>query len=49
MHKMNARDAAAFLGGLITRFMNGNGEALLLCGVRIPLKRIKNGAAIDKA
>ena len=40
---------AAFLVGLMTRCMDGIGEALLPCKVRITLKRIKNGAAIDKA
>jgi hypothetical protein len=41
-------DTTAFLFGLMIRFINRFGEALLLCEVRITLKCIKNGAVIDK-
>jgi hypothetical protein len=40
---------AEFRVELIPRFTGGMGEALLLCGVRFTLKRIKNGAANNKA
>jgi len=40
---------AAFLVDLITHFMNGMEEALLLGEVRITLKRAKNGATIDNS
>ena len=40
---------AESLVDLIARFTDGMGEALLLCEVRFTLKRIKNGAANNKA